>query len=355
MSRSPIDAAFARQAVHCETLGSPFMARLCGLLAAQISTARGMVAARLRNWPGDPSHRADAVPLRLCGALHALVLDGADAGLAAVYPPHHRMHDDTALWRAVSHALHTHADRILAWLASPPQTNEVQRSAALYLGLLAVGQRTERPLVLTEIGASGGLNLNLDRYGYSFGGVPLGSSGSPVRLIPDWRGPPPPPVPVSVGARAGCDLRPLDFGQARDRLRGLAYIWADQQDRLQRTAAAMPLAAALGTRVEKQDAAAFVAQRLSAWTGESPFVLMHSIVWQYLPQATRERIEAALRQAGAAAVMDAPLAWVRMEGDGDSPGAGLRLTLWPGGEERLLARCDFHGRWIETGPESVTP
>ena len=30
-----------------------------------------------------------------------------------------------------------------------------------------------------------------------------------------------------------------------------------------------------------------------------------------------------------------------------SPPAALRLTLWPGGEERLIARVDFHGRWAE--------
>jgi hypothetical protein len=27
--------------------------------------------------------------------------------------------------------------------------------------------------------------------------------------------------------------------------------------------------------------------------------------------------------------------------------ATLSLTMWPGGMTRHLARCDYHGRWIE--------
>jgi hypothetical protein len=35
-----------------------------------------------------------------------------------------------------------------------------------------------------------------------------------------------------------------------------------------------------------------------------------------------------------------------MEPSSDSAHAELRLTLWPGGDERLLADADFHGRWL---------
>lgn len=55
---------------------------------------------------------------------------------------------------------------------------------------------------------------------------------------------------------------------------------------------------------------------------------------------------ALLAAAGAKARADCPLAHLAMEADGGK-GAGLRLTLWPGGETYLLARVDFHGRWVE--------
>jgi hypothetical protein len=40
------------------------------------------------------------------------------------------------------------------------------------------------------------------------------------------------------------------------------------------------------------------------------------------------------------------LAWLRFEGDGTGPGAALTLTAWPEGEEKVIARADYHGRWI---------
>jgi hypothetical protein len=36
-----------------------------------------------------------------------------------------------------------------------------------------------------------------------------------------------------------------------------------------------------------------------------------------------------------------------MEPLGEAPHATLSRTLWPGGETRRLAKCDYHGRWIE--------
>jgi len=51
-----------------------------------------------------------------------------------------------------------------------------------------------------------------------------------------------------------------------------------------------------------------------------------------------------LHRAGDAANKAAPLAWLRMEPGGEQ--AEVRLTTWPGGEERILATTSFHGRDI---------
>jgi hypothetical protein len=45
--------------------------------------------------------------------------------------------------------------------------------------------------------------------------------------------------------------------------------------------------------------------------------------------------------AGEVATAAPPLAWLRMEPAGER--AEVRLTCWPGGEERLLARVGYHG------------
>lgn len=55
-----------------------------------------------------------------------------------------------------------------------------------------------------------------------------------------------------------------------------------------------------------------------------------------------------LEQAGREATAVAPIARLRMEPrDHTKQWAVLSLTLWPGGETRRLANCDYHGRWIE--------
>jgi hypothetical protein len=47
--------------------------------------------------------------------------------------------------------------------------------------------------------------------------------------------------------------------------------------------------------------------------------------------------------AGERASADAPLALLTFESAADEPAlAELRLTAWPGGSERLLARTSFH-------------
>jgi len=346
MTTTSIEEAFAAQAGHCENLGSPFTARLCRLLAGRVGMLEGAVAERLRGWSGNPGHRGDAVPLRLAGGLHALVLSGADSELAAVYPPHHEAADDAALWAAVARALVAHDGFLLDWLDSSPQTNEVRRSGPLYLGLATLAAETGMPIALNEIGASAGLNLLLEHYAYDFGRTRMGPSSAPLRISADWSGPAPKLSPPRILDRTGCDRRPLDVDDETDQLRVLAYLWADQADRIKRTKRAITLAEKTGLRVEQAEAADFVARRFTRPAEGMVHVLMHSIVWQYLDGTSQKRIRAAMARAGAAARPERPLAWLAMEGDGKHPGAALTLTLWPGCRRRLLARCDFHGRWI---------
>jgi hypothetical protein len=242
--------------------------------------------------------------------------------------------------------LRVHEAALLTALQSPPQTNEVARCGVLLGGFATVAARTGRPLALLEIGASAGLNLHWDAYGYTLAGASWGPAEAPLRLAPAWRGAAPAFGPVEVRARRGCDRHPIDPGSARDRLRLRAYIWADQRARLERLDAALDLAAAQAVRVERADAAGWVEARLAERPAGMTTVLYHSIVWQYLPGATQHRIEAALARAGAAASADTPLAWLRMEPGADGSQAELSLACWPGGTSQRLAFADYHGRWV---------
>jgi hypothetical protein len=336
---SAVRDAFRHQSRACAALGSPFMAGLMALCADRLG--RGAVAERVLGWEGEVGPAGASVPLRLAGALHALVRDGSDPDIAAAYPPAEGT--EAALWAAVEAALDRHEPRVLAWLDSPPQTNEVRRSAALLAAAVWVATRHPLPFVLSELGASGGLNLAFDRFAIDAGGVALGTAGSPVRLAPDWRGPAPDPRPVRVVERAGVDLNPLDPADPAARLRLLACLWPDQPERLRLTEAAIALAQ---VPPDRGDAADWLARRLARPRPGRVHMVYHTIAWQYFPEATQAACRAALAEAGAAATADAPLAHVAMEGDATPGSAALTATLWPGGATRTLARVDFHGRWI---------
>lgn len=334
---------FEPQARACDRLGSPFTAYLCRALPRLLNetTATGRLAL---NWPGDP--RSDALVLRLTGALHALVLGGRDAELAAVYPPCDASPE--AIDDAVRGAIARHDAFVEAFLANAPQTNEVARSAMLMPGILLIARETSLPLAIAEIGASAGLNLNLDRFSIRYGDVMVGPEGSPVQLAPEVRAMPPLDGALSIASRIGCDIAPVELTDAAARQRLRAYVWADQPARLARLDAALELAAAHPPAVEQADAPDFVARWLKSRRDGEAAVLFHSIMWQYMPQESRDAIVDLMVDAGSAASAARPLAHLRMEPLGGPDGfATLILTTWPGGETRHLARCDFHGRWIE--------
>lgn len=335
--------AFRDQAVSCDALGSPLTARLCRLCADRLGT--GAVADAVLGWPGEPSSKGDSVALRLMGGLHALVQTGADPGLAAAYAGAADLSDDH-LWSAAAPALDRHAGHLLHWLQSAPQTNEVRRSAALIAAGHWLTARFGLPLVLSELGASAGLNLLWDHWQLETPAGVLGPAGAPVVLAPDWHGAPPVVAPPVVADRAGVDLNPLD--PVADRLRLLSYIWADQADRLSRTRAALDVAAALRPPVTRADAVDWLAGRLASPMPGRLHLVCHTIAWQYFPAAAQTRGEALLAAHGARATPDAPLARLGMEADSSGQrGAGLFIDLWPSGQRIVLGRVDFHGRWID--------
>lgn len=155
------------------------------------------------------------------------------------------------------------------------------------------------------------------------------------------------PRPVEIIDRAGCDLHPLNPADGGDRLRLLSYIWADQQDRIDRTRQALKIAASRSNPVERADAIDWLKTRLARIYPGAAHVVYHSIAWQYLPEAARKEGDALIAAAGAAATQEAPLARLQMEADGQTPGAALSLQIWPAGETHAVGRADFHGRWVD--------
>lgn len=346
MTPAHISLAFEVQAGHCDALGSPFMGRLCRLFASRDWPDTALTR-RIFDWEGDVSGAGQSLPLRLAGGLHAVAIGWyalpREIGLAyhAAYPPN--IVSDDQLWRAVCAVLVEMEEFFDPWMNSPPQTNEVRRSAVL----IAVGHLlTERfglPLRLSELGASADLNLMWDRFELEIAGKRFGPEDASVVLTPDWKGETPPACSPTVVERRGVDLNPLNPRNPKDALRLRAYLWADQPERIARTEAAI---AEFDAVVDQADAIDWLAERLGHEAGTC-HLIYHTVAWQYFPADVKAKGTAMIEAAGALATPDAPLAWFGMEADGQSDGAALTLRIWPGDHRITLGRADFHGRWVK--------
>jgi hypothetical protein len=240
-----------------------------------------------------------------------------------------------------------------AWVARfmdhEPQTNEVRRSAVLLPGFLTVAAATGLPLSILELGASAGLNQLWDRRRYRLGAVGAwGPADARLALEVDWRGGPPPlETAVKVAERAACDRAPADLADPVARRRLKAFVWPDQFDRLARLDTAIAETVAAGVAVDKEDAVAWTRRRAAPSAGLAT-VVFHSVFFQYMPVESQAALRESLAASGAAASDEAPLAWLRMEPALANPAVmELRLTLWPGGLDRLLATAHPHGAWVE--------
>lgn len=338
------------QAGHCRRLGSDLYADLLQRAAADVEVG-GPVAAVLAGHENDPPD--SMLALRLMGAVHRRVLEGALPELEAHFcggaiPFSHLPAAGEGAWPTFRRALSEDVGAIRALLDRPVQTNEVGRCAALLPGFLSIAAETGLPLRLLEVGASAGLNLRWDRYRYRAGGFAWGDPGSPVELRFQLDGEAPAVVKAEVSERRGCDRAPIDPGSEDGRLTLLSYLWPDQVKRWQRVRGALDLAAEIPVAIDRAAAADWIRRQLAERAEGQATVVFHSIVMLYLSAEERLEFERLVEEAGRRATATAPLAWLRMEADGDR--AAVRLRSWPGGEDRLLARASYHGDEVDLRP-----
>ncbi len=283
--------------------------------------------------------------------MHRLVLRGDLPELAAFYPSAGGSLPADRAWPAFRRACAGRAQELAALLRRPLQTNEVGRTAALLGGFLLVARETGLPLRLLELGASAGLQLRWDHY--------RDAPWLPAML----EVPPPLDGRVQVVERRGCDTSPIDPTTPDGLLTVRSFVWADMLDRLRMLDWAVAVCHRVPAAVDRAGAAGWLPERLAEQRPGTTAAVYHSVVVQYLPEAALARVGAAISRAASAATAEAPLAWLRFEpgqpGPGDPgcgrdlPGMEVRLSLWPGGRDRLLATASAHGRRVRwVGPVS---
>jgi hypothetical protein len=222
-------------------------------------------------------------------------------------------------------------------LARRTQTNEAAR-CALMLPLLAA---LPQPLALLEVGASAGLCLLPDRYGYDYAGHRLGD-GPPILRCEPRNDPPLPDKLPEIAWRAGLDLDPIDVRDP-EQVRWLELlIWPGQDHRVETLREAIDVARQDPPRVIGGD----LTKDLEALAAEAPrdatLVVFHTAVLYYVPTAGRKQFRAAVDRLGAT--------WLACEGPrvlGFEPVPKDLMALTRDGER--VAWADGHGSLLSWG------
>jgi hypothetical protein len=272
-------------------------------------------------------------PLQLLGGLHYLALsEGLDP------------------WSDPVPVLEQRRDWLRRFVQSQGvQTNEVQRSWLLLPCFLEVACRAGvETLDLIELGPSAGLNLVWDRYRYRYELGRWGDDEAALELSGEERRPVPREllrIVPSVRRRRGIDLSPLDVTRPGDTLLLKSFVWADQQERLERLDRAVATLRAEPPELEQGDIVERVPQLLADRLPGALTVVFQTAVRSYLGQERWKQLLTVLDDAG----RQFPLGLVSVSrpAPGEDRYWGLWVRLWPDGEKHLLAHAGFHGQWLE--------
>ncbi len=332
------------QADHVMNNGAPGTAAICRALIA-LAEGDTLCGQRIASWNRQAVLR-DALPLRIAGGLHDLFRRGVEPDLGKIYRG--EISDPVAVEALVGEVAARHDAELLPWFDSPPQTNEAGRSSSFVAALHWLASRVTPNFELNEIGSSAGMNLLIDRYRYDLGGVVSGPDDAPVLIRPTWNGPPPPADPFTIRSMQGCDIQPIDVRDDAAANRLMAYIWPEMPERFARIESGITMIRERAVNLVQADAADWVEARLAEpQAGNTTRVLMHSIVWQYLPDETQRRIQSAMAAASDAATTEKPLAWISLETNRATFRHELKVSQWPGdGKPVLLGEAHAHGSWI---------
>ncbi len=341
---SSLTLALRNQAKQCGRLGSILYSGLLERAATSTDAGLGGICGRLlREFSNDPPQ--SLLALRFLGAVHRLVLQGDGPDLMPCYQGDILDLDET--WKRFCQVLQTNEQNLPALIRRPVRTNEVGRSAALLPGFLEVARQTGLQLRLLEVGACAGLNLRWDRYFYEAQDEAWGDAASGVSIRGAYRHHHPSlNGEAPVIERSGCDDNPLHVASEEDTLTLLSYVWPDHEIRVQRMRAAIELARRIPVTIDKARAEEWIERQLKWPSKQRATVVYHSMFQDSMTSLARARFQFVMEEAGNRATKDAPIAWLRMEPGGAE--TEIRLRIWPGGKDTLVALAGFHGQWVES-------
>lgn len=309
-------------------------------------------------------------PNLLLAALHARVLAGGARGLRPYYASVGGSRaPDAELAPALDAALHEERDALARLVAGrATQTNEIGRCAVLWPALTALAaERRVDGLALLDFGCSAGLNLGVDRYGYDYGAVSLGTLGLAAPRIACGLvggGRLPAAAPPRLVQRLGLDPAPVDVHDDAQVAWLRACLWPGDRERMVRLDAAVAIARRERWPVRREpDCAAAIEPWLDNLPAGVLPVVLSSFVLMYFERTARQRHIDTMRELA----RRRGLVWLSAEGPGlglDDAAAPPPLqgvdgladdelangSLWWAVDrdgDRCLARSHPHGRWLQ--------
>jgi hypothetical protein len=295
------------------------------------------------------------------GAIHYLLLKGAEHPLKSYYgsivgeksgPPDDRL----------SEILESFCEEFETELVSLVetrlvQTNAVRRSLVLRVGVAALAFRTEQPLHVIEIGASAGINLRFDRYGYQVGDQVFGDRTSPVQIMAECNGRIPdldrlPPI----GSVTGIDLNPLDAANEEDQRWLKALVWPDNRDEARLLESALPVVADDPPSIVMGDAIEVCPMVAAGLPQGEPRLVFEIATKMHVRQEQRPAFDDAIASFGEAGPLYTLSLAQHQSAQRPKParaGSAVALTMPDGGIENLAVVGD-RITWIESVPRRMS-
>ena len=324
---------------------SPLYRSLCGT----VTGSDALLELASRGHPGQQP------AILFFGAVHRLLLRGADHELAEFYPSivERPRPADRAGAALVSFCAENYSAVAALIEGRLVQTSQVQRSLALRLGLCAIACQVAAPVHLVEVGASAGLNLRFDRYGYQLAGHQFGDRHSKIQLVADWYDALPPldlDALPEIASVVGVDLNPIDPTDEDARQWLDALVWPENSHQRVLLAAALALVAADPPDIRRGDAVDVLPVLAGELPAGAPRVVFHAATRMHVPLDRRADFDSAIASVGAGG----PLYVLSLEAPPDPdprplpsrPGVALNLR-GPDGSSAVLAVAEAHLRWVE--------
>lgn len=290
-------------------------------------------------------------PNMLFAAVQYLLLTGVQHSLSAYYPiiSGQTPRNQSAFTDFRDFCLH-HRDAIVELIHTRrTQTNVVRRCTCLLPVFSLVSEESDLPLALVDIGASAGLNLNFDRYYYTYQlnqkkEVNWGSADSKIHLeaeVEESGSFPTLSPAIEVASRDGIDLDPVDLGNSDQLLWLRALIWPEHIERHQQLIDAAVEFTHSDIHLHAGDATDVLPRLISTFSYEHALVVYSTITLYQFPIENRKRLTHALEEAS----KNRPVWQIALEGI--EPAVSITRYRDGTSDTEILADASPHGWWMK--------